>query len=153
MQDENPEAEIYWSVENNTLGEAAVVVITESGEDEFAGTFISEPKSRGKKGRRGFTTTHKTKIEGCAKLKSWIEKEKMEVASSNLIRELKYFIARGNSFAAKDGEHDDLVMAALLVVRMTEIVSYYDDDAFDELREQLDDGEDDDYYMPMPIGL
>ena len=153
LQDENPDSEIYWSVENNTLGEAAVVVITESGEDEFAGTFISEPKGRGKKGRRGFTTTHKSKIECCAKIKQWIEKDKMEVASKNFLRELKYFIARGNSFAAKDGEHDDLVMSALLVVRMTEIVAYYDDEAFDELRENLDDGDDDYGYMPMPIGL
>jgi hypothetical protein len=41
----------------------------------------------------------------------------------------------------------------LLVVRMTEIVAYYDDEAFDELRENLDDGDDDYGYMPMPIGL
>ena len=35
IQEESPDSEIYWSVENNTLGEAALVVIQEMGEDNI----------------------------------------------------------------------------------------------------------------------
>jgi len=151
IQEEAPDSEIYWSVENNTLGEAALVVIEEMGEENIAGTFLSQPKSRGTKGRRGFTTTHKSKIEACTKFKNWIETDRLTVASKNLLRELKNFVARGNSYAAKEGEHDDLVMATMLVVRMTQIVSQYDDQTFEELRDAFDD--DDDDFSPMPMGF
>ena len=73
------ETEIYWSVENNTLGEAALVVIREMGEDNIPGTFLSEPKRAGsvRRHRQGFTTTNKSKLTACAKFKSWVENDKM----------------------------------------------------------------------------
>ena len=36
---------IYYSVENNTLGEAALVPIQDIGEENISGYFLSEPKS------------------------------------------------------------------------------------------------------------
>ena len=39
------------------------------------------------------------------------------------IRELKVFVAKGNSFEAKSGEHDDLVAPLLLIVRMTDFLT------------------------------
>ena len=146
------ECEIYYSVENNTLGEAALVVIEEQGEETIPGTFLTESKSHGnaRRYRRGFTTTHKSKITACSKLKHWVETEKLEIASKNLLRELKTFISRGNSYAAKDGETDDLVMSLVLVVRMSMEVSRYEEAAFDYLQ---DDFEDDDGMEPMPFSL
>ena len=98
---------------------------------------------------RGFTTTHKSKLAACAKLKHWVETEKIEIASKNLLRELKTFISRGNSFSAKEGETDDLVMALVLVVRMAQEITKYDDDAFDYLNETTDE----DYEEPMPMSF
>ena len=146
------ECEIYYSVENNTLGEAALIVIEEQGEETIPGTFLTESKSHGnaRRYRRGFTTTHKSKITACSKLKHWVETEKLEIASKNLLRELKTFISRGNSYAAKDGETDDLVMSLVLVVRMSMEVSRYEEAAFDYLQ---DDFEDDDGMEPMPFSL
>ena len=148
----NGDCEIYYSMENNTLGEAALVVVEETGEENFPGTFLSETKAHGnaKRYRRGFTTTHKSKISACAKLKHWVETEKLEVASKPLLRELKTFIARGNSYAAKDGENDDLVMALVLIVRMSMEVSKYEESAFEYLNEGFDD---DDGMEPMPFSL
>ena len=148
----NGDCEIYYSMENNTLGEAALVVVEETGEENFPGTFLSETRQHGnaKRYRRGFTTTHKAKINACAKLKYWVETEKLEIASKPLLRELKTFIARGNSYAAKDGEHDDLVMSLNLIVRMSLEVSKYEEDAFDYLN---DDFEDSDGMEPMPFSL
>lgn len=145
------EVELYYSVENNTLGEAALVVISEIGEEMIPGTFLSEPRKRGAsvRIRRGFTTTYKTKLSACSKLKHWVETDKIEIASNNLLRELKTFIARGNSYSAKEGEHDDLVMALVLIVRMAQELTKYEEDAFDYLQAE----DDDDYDEPMPFDL
>ena len=146
------DCEIYYSMENNTLGEAALVVVEEHGEENFPGTFLSETRQHGnsKRYRRGFTTTHKSKIAACAKLKHWVETEKIEVASKPLLRELKTFIARGNSYSAKDGEHDDLVMAVNLIVRMSMEVSKYEESAFEYLNDDFEDG---DGMEPMPFSI
>jgi len=146
------DCEIYYSVENNTLGEAALVVVEEMGEENFPGSFLTETRQHGnaKRYRRGFTTTHKSKIAACAKLKHWVETEKLEVASKPLLRELKTFIAKGNSYSAKSGETDDLVMAVNLIVRMSLEVSKYEEEAFDYLN---DDFEDSDGMEPMPFSL
>jgi len=146
------DCEIYYSMENNTLGEAALVVVEEHGEENFPGTFLSETRQHGnsKRYRRGFTTTHKSKIAACAKLKYWVETEKLEIASKPLLRELKTFIARGNSYSAKDGEHDDLVMAVNLIVRMSMEVSKYEESAFEYLNDDFEDG---DGMEPMPFSI
>ena len=94
---------IYWSVENNSIGESALLVINDFGEDSIPGLFVSEPIRKGhiRKFRKGFNTTHKTKITACSRLKNMIEKEKLKIYSKPLISELKSFIASGSSFKAK----------------------------------------------------
>lgn len=144
-------SEIYYSLENNTLGEAALICVEEIGEENIPGTFLSESKKHGnaKSFRRGFTTTHKSKLSACVKLKHWIETDKLEIASNNLLRELKTFIARGSSYAAKEGEKDDLVMSLVLIVRMAQEVTRYEEQAFEYLQAE----EDDDYDDPMPMSF
>jgi len=112
---------IYYSIENNSIGEAALISLNEYGESNIAGVFLSEP---GKK-RKGFNTTQRVKIAACAKFKTLIESKKMTIYSKSLVSELKTFVASGGSYAAKIGETDDLVMASLLVVRMLQVLSDY----------------------------
>lgn len=140
--------DIYYSVENNSLGEAALISIAELGEENIAGTFLSEPKRKGhvRSFRKGFNTTEKSKIAACAKFKSLVETGRLEVKSKNLISEMKQFVAYGSSFRARQGEHDDLVMASLLVVRMAMTLQSYDPTIEKQLRDHLDDIE-----MPMPF--
>ena len=148
IEQEVTDTEIYWSVENNTLGEAALVVIAEMGEENIPGTLISQPKGSNRGHRKGFTTTNKSKLEACSRLKNWIETGKMVVNSEALLQELKTFIARGSSFAAKSSETDDLVMASVLVVRIAQQVAQYDEVTYEELKDSFDeDGTD----APMPI--
>jgi len=151
IREEAPNSEIYWSVENNTLGEAAIVVIDEMGEEQIPGTFLTEPKKAGaaRVARRGFNTTNRSKLTACAKFKQWVESGKLKIKSKNLLGETKTFVARGSSYAAKEGEHDDLVMSTLLVVRMTMVISQYDENTFEDMRDSFQD----DYVAPMPIGL
>ena len=146
------QSEIYYSLENNSMGEAGLVCVEEIGEEYFPGTFLSERKKHGntKAYRKGFTTTHKSKIAACAKLKYWVETDKLEIASKNLLRELKVFISRGNSYGAKEGENDDLVMALVLIIRMAQEVTNYEDAAYEYLMEE---GLDNDYDDPMPMSF
>jgi hypothetical protein len=140
--------DIYYSVENNTLGEAALVVIAEFGEENIKGTFLSQPIKMGqaRMHRKGFTTTNKTKLAVCAKLKNLVENRKMIVCSKNLISELKTFVASGAGFAAKIGETDDLVSATLLALRIIQSLQSYDADLDQKLRDTTDD-----YIAPMPF--
>jgi hypothetical protein len=144
---------IYWSVENNTVGEAALVVIKNMGEENIPGLFIAEPMRKGhvRKFRKGFNTTHRAKISACSRLKHLIETGKLKVNSKALISELKAFIASGVSFKAKSGETDDLVSAMLLTIRMSTVLADWDNRVFDVMSGRLDDEEDGDFEPPMPI--
>ena len=139
---------IYYSVENNTLGEAALVVISNIGEENFPGLFLSEPIRKGhvRKFRKGFNTTHRTKITACSQLKNMIEQRKMIIKSKPLISELKTFVAHGIGFGAKTGEHDDLVAAVLLIIRMAAVLSDWDPHIYDKMAEKITEDQ-----MPMPI--
>jgi len=139
---------VYYSVENNTLGEAALVAIAEIGEENIPGVFLSEPRKSGVavRYRKGFNTTHKSKLSACAKFKSLIETRRLVVASKTLISELKTFVASGTSYSAKIGEHDDLVMAALLAIRMIMLLQQFDATMDSELKDSVDD-----FLEPMPF--
>jgi hypothetical protein len=151
--------QLYWSVENNAIGEAALVVIRDTGEETFPGDFLHEPKRiQGKKGRKGFHTTHKSKIEGCLFLKRLVEQDKIRIKSKMLVSELKNFVSRANSFAAKPGEFDDLVMSLVIAVRMIQYIGTFEEGVYDQVNSGLgadglyeDDWDDSD--GPMPIGI
>ena len=139
--------DVYYSIENNTIGEAGLVSISEVGEENISGIFLSEPKRNSAGGyRKGFNTAHKSKLSACAKFKNLVETKKMHIASKALVSQLKLFVATGNSFKAKIGEHDDLVMSILLAVRMAVFLREFDPN----LDEHLKDGNDD-IMMPMPF--
>jgi len=142
------ETDAYYSVENNTLGEAALISIAEIGEENLKGIFLSEPHRVGQpRGhRKGFTTTNKSKIAVCAKFKSLVENRKLHIASKNLISELKTFVAHGTSYAAKIGETDDLVMSMLLCVRMLQTLQSYDPKLDETMRDSTEE-----YLEPMPF--
>jgi hypothetical protein len=96
--------------------------------------------------RKGFTTTNKTKIAVCSKFKALIENRRLNVASKNLISEMKTFVAHGTSYAAKPGETDDLVMSMMLAVRMIQLLQEFDARLDQKMRDGLED-----YIEPMPF--
>jgi hypothetical protein len=139
---------IYYSVENNTVGEAALISISEIGEENIRGIFLSEPRHMGggRRYRKGFNTTNKSKISACAKLKNLLESRRMTVYSRPLISELKTFVANGASYAAKPGETDDLVMSLLLIVRMAQMLQSFDSQLDLTMKDNLED-----IVEPMPF--
>jgi prenyltransferase beta subunit len=125
------------------------VCISEIGEENIPGVFLSEPRKMGGGGtrfRKGFNTSNKSKLSACAKFKSLVETKRLVIASKALISELKSFIASGGSYAAKIGEHDDLVMSSLLAIRMIMMLQQFDASMDSELRDTLET-----FIEPMPF--
>jgi hypothetical protein len=139
--------EIYYSVENNSVGEAAIISIAQYGEEKISGYFLSEP---GLKKRKGFGTTNKTKLTACSKLKNMLENDRLKINSSALISELKTYVSSGGSYEAKLGSSDDLVAATLIAVRMMVVLQNYHPDIDTTMRDFSAD-----IIAPMPfmVGL
>jgi hypothetical protein len=133
---------IYYSIECNGIGEAAIVSLNEYGESNVQGIFLSETS---KSGRRGFNTTNKSKLAACAKLKTLVESRRLKLHSRSLIGELKSFVAHAGSYAAKIGDTDDLVMASLLAVRMMQHLSDFHFDLETQIRDH------DEFIAPLPF--
>jgi hypothetical protein len=145
----NVQPSIYYSIENNTVGEAALISVSEIGEETINGLFLSEPIKKGhiRRFRKGFNTTHSSKISVCAKFKHLIESGRMKICSKPLISELKTYVAKGVSFAGKGDINDDLVSSILLALRMIMVLQDWDPLVYDKLREESED----EWIMPMPI--
>ena len=144
---------IYWSVENNTIGESALLVINDFGEENIPGMFVSEPIRKGhiRKFRKGFNTTHRTKISACARLKSMVEKGKLKIHSKPFITELKAFVASGSSYKAKTGETDDLVSSMLLAMRIITVLKDWDPKVYTSFSQADEDTADRVYPLPLFI--
>ncbi len=114
--------DVYYTCENNTLGEACLVTIRNIGEESIPGIFLTESAKVGnaRKFRKGFNTTNSTKLSACAILKNMIESDKIKIYSKALISELRNFVSVENTYRAKIGSTDDLVLALLLIIRMIE---------------------------------
>jgi len=133
---------IYYSLENNSIGEAALISLQEYGEHNITGTFLTET---GVKKRKGYNTTQKSKLAACAKFKHLIESKKMKIHSKSLVTELKNFVAVSGSYKAKVGETDDLVMASLLITRMLQDLGNYVSELESHIRDY------DEFLPPLPF--
>lgn len=62
----------------------------------------------------GVRTTSALKRLGCSNLKSLVEEEKFIIQDFDTINELSTFVARGGSYEAEEGAHDDLAMCLVI---------------------------------------
>jgi hypothetical protein len=58
----------------------------------------------------GIEMNRKVKRLGCSSIKDILENNKLTIVDENTILEISTFIARGQSYEASDGNHDDLMM-------------------------------------------
>jgi hypothetical protein len=154
--DQHGEPDIHWTIENNSIGEALLQIIEDTGEERFPGTFVCEKKRKGqtRRFRKGLNTDNRKKLSACARIKSLIESDRMVLNSVQIIKQFKNYVARGSSsFGAKPGMHDDLVSAALLCTRMLDIVLGHFADEETDLRERIGDDELFDEGDAMPVVL
>lgn len=147
------EPDIYFTLENNSWGEAALLTVDEIGEEHFNAIMMHEPKAKGNsRHRKGLNTNGRTKALACTKFKSLLESEKLKIASKMLVRQIKFFVSKGDSFSGKSGENDDCVMAMLLCIRMMQLVTRWDENIGNLMREDFID-ETCEAPMPFSIGF
>jgi len=104
-------------VEINSIGLQVADIL----HHEFAYDNLIKIETKGKQGQQftggfkkklafGIRTTVQTKKIGCANLKTLIESDKLIINDAETIMELTTFSSIRNSFAAEEGNNDDLVM-------------------------------------------
>lgn len=115
--------QVFFTFENNGIGEGLAALYQQ---DEKAPTaeLLSEDNAK----RIGFNT-NKNKLVTCAKLKDLIEFNRIKINSNDMLRELKSFVKKGASYSAQIGGTDDLCTATMLIPRMLEVMSSFDDRA------------------------
>jgi hypothetical protein len=62
----------------------------------------------------GLNMNRKVKRIGCSSFKDLIEEGKIDIVDEDTILEISTFVAKGQSYEASDGNHDDLVMNFVL---------------------------------------
>lgn len=127
---------VYFSVENNGVGEG-IIALYEADESppEFS-EFVSEPG----KNRAGMYTSGRSKMRACLDLKEMVEKNTIKIVSSMLIKELKEFSRKAGGYEARAGSTDDLVSAMLIIMRILREMASFEQEAFDKLH-AMDDNE------------
>lgn len=122
-------APIYFSVENNGVGEGIIALYEADEEPPETAEFISETGQN----RKGMTTTGKSKMKACLLMKEMVERNAVTINSPLLLAEMKMFIRRSGSYSAKTGGTDDLISGSLIALRLLEEMSTYDQTAYDKL--------------------
>ncbi|PCJ96766.1 MAG: terminase [Hyphomicrobiales bacterium] len=143
-------------VEINDLGQQVADIIW-----EYEGNIIcTETKGRngkqvsyGGKADRGIRTTTGVKAVGCAMIKLLIEQNKIEIIDKITIDELKTFSAKGKSYEAESGKHDDTTMCLVLFAWLANsgfIDQINDENILQHLKEQTEEDMD---SSLLPFGI
>lgn len=146
-------AEVIWSFENNGVGHAIAALYNNDENPPNAELVGNDPKTV------GTVTTGKNKILACLQLKSLVEKTKnnMQINSEHLLFELKNYMQKGGSYAAKAGATDDLVSGVLVIIQMIKRMADFDARAyqqtygFDESEFNDENGGEDSEPVPFAI--
>lgn len=154
---ENRGTTVYFSVENNGVGEGVISLFEADENPPVNSEFVSEPG----KDKRGFYTTSRTKMRACVNFKEMFEKNNLQITSPILLNELKKFVRKRTSYDHQPGSTSDCISATLVVIRIVEEIATYEQTAFDKLystddftpwnvqEEKYDEGNMDDAPMPM----
>jgi hypothetical protein len=124
-------ADVMWSFERNGVGEAIVAMI-QNDETPEGGIYLDGVELYNETpGRLGVYTTGKSKLVACMQLKNLVEKISggIKLNSETIIYELKNFIAANGTYQAKLGATDDAISALLVVMKVLNRLSTYDEAA------------------------
>jgi len=121
--------QVYFSVENNGVGEGIISLYEADEQPIETAEFVSEPGAT----RRGMTTTAKSKMRACVNFKEMVEKGNLKLNSVMTLKELKMYVRKSGSYAAQIGGTDDSISAILIIMRILEEISSYDQNAYNKL--------------------
>ena len=120
---------VYFSIENNGVGEGLISLYQNDDKPNETSKLISEEG----KNRMGITSTPKTKLKACLDFKLMLESGNIRINSLILLKELKTLIRREGGYRAQNGSTDDAFHATLLVVRILQEISLYEEAAYAKL--------------------
>ena len=120
---------IYFSVENNGVGEGFIGIFQMDEDSPEHGEFISEEG----KNRAGFNTSGKSKSKACINFKNLFEGGRLKVKSKNAIIEMKDYVRQAGSYGARRGATDDCIASMLIVVRILDELVQYEDNVYEVL--------------------
>jgi hypothetical protein len=87
----------------------------------------------------GIKTTKSVKKIGCANLKTLIENDKLIINDFNTIAELNTFVRTRDSYAAEEGNNDDIVMGLVTYAWLTAQTFFKDETRIDIRKVMLDE--------------
>lgn len=113
--------EIYWSLENNSVGEGFICCLREKSELaglETESSYIKRAKLISEDGnkRMGFTTTKRTKAVACTQLKNRLENNTITINSQDYVQQLSNYTLKEANYAGAGTNVDDLIAASLIVI-------------------------------------
>ena len=136
--------ESYVLVEINDIGQSVADILR----DEMEYENLLEIVVKGKKGQKvgiafggartynGVKMSSQTKKLGCMALKEMIEGDKLVLNDFDIIAEISTFIAKGGSYEASSGYHDDLI-STLVMFGWLSTQSYYKELVNIDVRKRL----------------
>lgn len=127
LQLERKKCSVYFSIENNGVGEGLISLYEQDENIPESAEFISEDN------KRGMTTTSKTKMKACINFREMLERGLLTINSPNVLLELKSFVRKKGSYSAMTGATDDCISACLIITRLVDEISTYEQEAFDKL--------------------
>lgn len=144
-------------VENNDNGGAVLDMLNMIYENE--NLLMTETSGSGRQisnkntAEWGIRTTKPVKAVGCAMIKTIVEQRQLRIFDKDTVEELKTFSAKGTSYEAEEGKHDDLCMGLVLFGWLSKQAYFKmltDTDVLKSLRETTDESLDD-YLLPFGI--
>ncbi len=120
---------VYFSIENNGVGEGLISLYEADETPPDNSEFISEEGAK----RRGMTTTSKSKMKACVNFREMLQKRNLHIKSPILLKELKSYVRTRGSYAAQRGATDDCISACLIISRLVEEIAQFEQEAFDKL--------------------
>lgn len=122
-------SQCYFTIENNGVGEGLIALYMNDENPPAFAEFVTDSVGT----RLGMNTNGRTKITSCVNFKEMVEGNKVTIKSEITITELKSFVRKKGSYEAQEGSTDDCISSWLLITRILEEISSYEQDAFDKL--------------------
>lgn len=149
----------YYSVERNGLGIGILNAIEYEDEMTFPGFLLDSTmtsinvRGGGMETKvanrwRGLLTSVSSKKRYAVEFKNLVERNLFIVRSKHLASQLKTFVKSGQSYAAKEGSKDDIVMSCVLMCHLVDEIRYHEPDLDDLIRPDMDDYDPDDFDHP-----
>ncbi len=121
--------DVYFGIENNGVGESIITLYESDEHPPATAQMMSDTNAK----RSGMTTTQRSKIRNGLAFNEAIKRGIITIRSPLLVTEMKNYVRSKGSYNAKRGSTDDLISAVLIIFKIMEEMTSYDDSAYNKL--------------------